>query len=209
MRRCSPRYCSSYFCPQRLGSGEGIEQIELLRVGKQRLMIVRAVQVHQTVAQFLEHRERGGAAIDELPVRARSGKYPLHDQLARFARLDPLFFQRRVQRGRDHATVNTASTAQLSAPVRISAFSARSPRMSFSAPTMMDLPGAGLAGDGREARRELPGSSSTRARLRIRREVERCEHGRIMKVCAVLFNPRAWQTSRSPFSAPELHRECR
>ena len=60
-------------------------------------MIVRAVQIHEAVAELREHGERGGAAVDELPVRARCGKDALHDELAVFAALDALFIEPRVQ----------------------------------------------------------------------------------------------------------------
>ena len=81
------------FLAQRLGAGKGIEQRELLLRGEERLVIVRAVEIDEVLAEALEHAERGGAAIDELPVRARGGEDALDQELPVFARLDPLLRQ--------------------------------------------------------------------------------------------------------------------
>ena len=85
------------FRAQRLGPGEGVEQFALLRVGEQRLVIVRPVEVHQPVAEQLQHGERGRAAIDELAVRAGGGKDALQDELRVLARLHALLREPRVQ----------------------------------------------------------------------------------------------------------------
>ena len=85
------------FCAQRLGSGEGVEQFELLRIREQRLVIVRPVQVHEPVAEQLQHGECGRAAVDELAVRPRRGKDALQNELCVLARLHALFFEPRVQ----------------------------------------------------------------------------------------------------------------
>src|SRR6187455_865810 len=86
------------FFPQRASHGKSVEQIELLRVGEERLVIVRAVQVHESVPELLEHGERRCAAVDELPVRARRGEDAFQDQLRTFARLHALFLELRVDR---------------------------------------------------------------------------------------------------------------
>ena len=85
------------FLPQRVGSGEGVEQVELPGVGEQRLVVVRPVQVHEPVAEQLQHGERGRAAIDELAVRAGGGKDALQNELRVLARLHALLFEPRVQ----------------------------------------------------------------------------------------------------------------
>ena len=51
------RNCASYFAAQLLRAGEGVEQRELFFRGEQRLMIVRAVQIDEFVAELFQHGE--------------------------------------------------------------------------------------------------------------------------------------------------------
>ena len=75
---------------------KSIEQRELPVRRKERLMIVRSVQIDQLVAQILQHGERGRRSIDELAVCARRRKAAFHDQLA-LARFDARLAQLRIQ----------------------------------------------------------------------------------------------------------------
>ena len=65
----------------------------------------------------------------------------------------------------------TASTVQLSAPERMRDLSARSPRMSLRAPTMIDFPAPVSPVTAVKPGVRIQVSSSTRARLRMRSEV--------------------------------------
>ena len=89
----------------------------------------------------------------------------------------------------------------------MSALSARSPRMSFSAPTMIDLPEPVSPVTAVKPGASDQVSSSTSARLRMRSEESVASTARLWKPPAELFNPRtcrrpACQSFSSPFSAP-------
>ena len=66
---------------------------------QQRLMIVRAVHVDQPFADLLEHRERGGAAVDKLAVAAGSGKGALEEQLVFLTGFEAMFLEESGQGG--------------------------------------------------------------------------------------------------------------
>ena len=55
------------------------------------------MEVHEAVAEQLEHGECGRAAVDELAIRAGGGKDALQNELRVFARLHALFFEPRVE----------------------------------------------------------------------------------------------------------------
>ena len=61
-------------------------------------MIVRAVQVHEQVAQLLEDGQGGRRAVDELPVAARLGEGALDDQSAVHAAFETVFVELRIER---------------------------------------------------------------------------------------------------------------
>ena len=77
---------------------EGVEQIELPLGAQERLVVVRAVQVDEQVAELLEHGERRRRAVDELPVAARLGEGALDDEIALDAAFQAVFFEFGVER---------------------------------------------------------------------------------------------------------------
>ena len=76
--------------PGGFGVAEGVEQVELPLGAQERLVVVRAVQVDQQVAELLEHRDGRGRAVDELPVAPGLGKRALDDELAVLAAFQPV-----------------------------------------------------------------------------------------------------------------------
>ena len=81
-----------------LQSAKGVENGELARGVQQRLMIVRAVHIHQPFANLLEHGQRGCAAVDKLTITAGGRERALEEQLIVFARLEAVLLQKRGQR---------------------------------------------------------------------------------------------------------------
>ena len=81
-----------------LQSAKGVENGELARGVQQRLMIVRAVHIHQPFANLLEHGQRGCAAVDKLTIAAGGRERALEEQLIVFARLEAVLLQKRGQR---------------------------------------------------------------------------------------------------------------
>ena len=75
-------------------SAERVENRELLRRMQQRLMIVRAVHVHQPFADGGETLQRGRRAVDELAVGAGAGERALEDELIFLARFQAVLFQK-------------------------------------------------------------------------------------------------------------------
>ena len=84
--------------PGGLGAAEGVKQIELAFGAQERLVIVRAVQVHEEVAELLEHGERGRRTVDELPVAPGLGKRALDDEVAIDTAFEAVFFKFGVER---------------------------------------------------------------------------------------------------------------
>ena len=74
-----------------------VENLELPRGLEQRLVVVRAVDVHEPFADGGEHVERGRRAVDELPVAARGRKTALEEELIFLARLDAVLVEVRVK----------------------------------------------------------------------------------------------------------------
>ena len=72
---------------------ERIENGELLRGMQKRLVVVRAVHVHEPFANRRQDVQRGGRAVDELAVRAAGGEGAFEDELIRLARLQAIFLQ--------------------------------------------------------------------------------------------------------------------
>ena len=119
-------------------------------------MIVRPMQVHEPVAEILEHRKCGRAAIHELPVRPRCGEDALDQELAVFARLDALLFELRVEGTRFADFEDRLDRAGLGA----------GPEQGFIRPVAQDelerahddrFARARFASDDRVARPKLPG----------------------------------------------------
>ena len=79
-------------------SAKGVENGELARGVQQRLLIVRAVHIHQPFADLLEHGQRGGAAVDELAIAAGGGERAFEEQLIVLTRLQTVLLQKRGQR---------------------------------------------------------------------------------------------------------------
>ena len=63
-------------------------------------MIMGTVKIDEVVAKLLQDRERRGAAVDELAVRARGGKDALDQELAVFAGLHALLLKFGIDRAR-------------------------------------------------------------------------------------------------------------
>ena len=99
-------------------AGEGVEDRELARGVEERLVIVRAVHVHEPLADGGEERERGRGAVDELAVGAGGGEGALEDELRALAGFDAVFLEergecgangRKIEDGFDGATVRAAA----------------------------------------------------------------------------------------------------
>ena len=84
-------------------AAKGIEDGELFGGMKEGLMVVRAVDVHQPLAELAQHTKGGRRAVDELAVGAGGGKGALERELSVLARFEAIFieegFQRRAQAG--------------------------------------------------------------------------------------------------------------
>ena len=75
-------------------AAEGVEDGELPGGMQQRLMVVRAVHVHQPFADGGQHVQRGGRAVDELAVRAVGRERALEDKLVFLARFQAVLNSR-------------------------------------------------------------------------------------------------------------------
>ena len=78
---------------------EGVQDGELAGGVEERLVLVRAVDVHQPLAEGGEDVQGRGRAVDELPVGAGAGEGALEDELVVFARFQAVVFQKGFQRG--------------------------------------------------------------------------------------------------------------
>ena len=65
---------------------------------KQRLMIVRTVNVHQPFADGRQRVQAAGGTVDELAVGAGAGKAAFENKLILLAGLQAVFFEKRFQR---------------------------------------------------------------------------------------------------------------
>ena len=83
----------------RIQPAKGIEDRELASRVQQRLMFVRAVDIHQPLTQCGENVQSSGRAVNELTVGAGAGETTLEDKLMVFAWLQPILFQKRLERG--------------------------------------------------------------------------------------------------------------
>ena len=97
---------------------KGVQDGELAGGMQERLVLVRAVDVHQPLAQGGEDSQRRGGAVDELAVGAGAGEGALEEKLVVGARLEAVFLQKRlegraepgdVEGGLDGATVAAAA----------------------------------------------------------------------------------------------------
>jgi len=78
------------------------------------------MDVDQPLTEFDQHGQRRGRPIDELPVRARGGEGAFDDELLIHACSIPLASRNSGTMPGKPPVSNTASTEQLSAPLRIS-----------------------------------------------------------------------------------------
>ena len=85
------------FAPQRARLGKAVEQLALFVDREERLVIVRPVEIDERSAQRVEHGQRCGAGVDELPVGPGAGEGPLEDELVAVARLHALCFEPAVE----------------------------------------------------------------------------------------------------------------
>src|SRR6185312_7989369 len=77
---------------------ERIQNQKLLGRIEQRLMVVRAVHVHQPFADGREHAQRRRGAVDELPVGAVRSESALKDELIIVARFNSILFEKKFQK---------------------------------------------------------------------------------------------------------------
>ena len=72
---------------------------------QQRLVLVRAVNVHQPLTEAGQHVQRRGGTVNELAVGAGAGERAPEDKLILFARLQTVFIEKRFHRGFEAANV--------------------------------------------------------------------------------------------------------
>ena len=178
--------------------GPGVEHAELAVAGKQRLVVVRAVEVDELVAELPHDLERGRRAIGELAVGSGGGEGSFQHQLPAIAGLDPRPGQDGVEAGGigqlenrfDRALVGPRAQQGAVGPV------AQDQR---EGPQDDGLAGPGLAGDGDEARAGFPGQAFDEGQVL---DAKVRQHG-LQRVaeCATTSIQR-WQERKSLFSAP-------
>ena len=159
-----------------LGAAVGVEQIELAFGAEQGLVVVRAVQVHEQVAELLEDREGGRRTVDELPVAARRREGAFDDQVALHATFQAVFLEFGVER----AAIVHVETRFHGAGVRAGADEAlvgAFAQEQFQRAQDDGLARAGLAGDGDEAGGELPFEFLDQGEVFDAQRGERCQHG--------------------------------
>ena len=97
---------------------KGVQNRKLAGGVQERLVLVRAVDIHQPLAQGGEDAQRRWGAVDELAVRARAGEGALQEELVVRARFKTVLLQERLERraeagdvegGLDRATVAAAA----------------------------------------------------------------------------------------------------
>ena len=140
-------------------------------------MVVRPVQIDEQITQLLEHGERRGRAVDELPVAARLGKRALDDERTpstQPSRPCPSSWESSAWQS---STSKAASTVQESEPVRICPLSARSPEQQLERADDHGFARARFAGDGDEAGAQLPVEFFDQREVFDPQRGQRCEHG--------------------------------
>ena len=154
----------------------GVEQTRLRLAGEEGLVIVRAVEIDQAVANLAEKRERGGRAVDELPARAGGGNDALEEELAVLAGFGTGFLEQRGNRraggqrrdglddafrlaGADGGFVGAVAEEKLE-PADENGF-----------------PRAGLAGDGHEAAGNVPRERFHQGKIADAKRGEHCRGG--------------------------------
>src|SRR6185436_20925848 len=88
----------------RLAFGESIEQIELAGRLQEGLVLVRAVNVYQPLADSSERRKCRRRTVDELAVRTAGCERTFQDQRSFMTRLQPGFFEEFIQRSSELAS---------------------------------------------------------------------------------------------------------
>ena len=78
-------------------TAERIENGQLLRRMQKRLVVVRAVHIHEPFAYRRQDVQRGGRAVDELAVCSTGGEGAFEDKLIFLARLQAVFLQKKFQ----------------------------------------------------------------------------------------------------------------
>ena len=81
------------------GAGEVVEEVELPIVREERLVIVRAVEVDEEIAEGAEDGEGGGGGVGELAIGAGGGEGALEDEGAVLAGLGAVFLEAGVHGG--------------------------------------------------------------------------------------------------------------
>ena len=138
-----------------LGPGVGVEHGELAFGGEQRLVVVRAVQVHEVIAEALEQGQGDRGIVDELAVGGLAD-HPAHDELGVLAGRQAAVFEDGV----DFARVAEFEHGLHRAGVLAGAdqrFVGAFAEHQFERADDDGLAGTGFAGDADQARAEFPG----------------------------------------------------
>ena len=101
--------------PERVCTSKAVHKEKLLVFGKQALVVMRPVEVHEQVADLPQEREGAGGSVRELfpgPVR---GERAANDEAALLARFDTSFVEERVERRRLCEKKNPLDRAGLAA----------------------------------------------------------------------------------------------
>ena len=174
--------------PQRLRSGEGIENQHLLVSGKKALVVVRAVQVDQQIPKLPQERQRARRAVDELLARSGRRDRAFDHQgtiLAGFrASLLEHGMHTRVtgdlKKTLHRAGIGSRADERLLRPLAEQQFH-RAEDDGFSS--------AGLAGNGDKARGRLPEEILYEGQIADAKRCQRCGHSSTMP-------PSAWNSKR-------------
>ena len=139
-----------------LRAGVGVEHVELALLREQRLVVVRAVQVDEVLAERFEHGQGRWRAVDKLFIAPRCADDAADDELVVLAGVEPGLLEHGVDLGGllqvEHRLDGAAVFAAADQPA-VGAL----PEHEFQCADDDRFPGAGLAGDAHQAAAELPG----------------------------------------------------
>ena len=128
-------------------AGKGVENVQLFGGMKEGLVFVRPVHIDQFAAHGGQHLQRGGGAVDELPVGAGGGQDALEQELIVGAGFEAVFLegflqaaQRRAFENGFHRTILAAGADQIAVRAFAQNQMKRADDNGFA--------GAGFAGDG-------------------------------------------------------------
>ena len=168
-----PRLLKGLPLPKRIA--EPVQQEGLFRSGKERLVIVRTVQIDEMGTEIAQQREVAGGTIEKLPSTALRGDGSLEDEFPFLARLDARFLQKSMH-GRIRQDVEDRLKTCGGCP---------GPHQSPVGPltekelqgTENDrLTGTGLASDSGESRRKIPLQGLNEGQVANAERPEHCRH---------------------------------